>query len=179
MTVGWNMLAYPSSSVYPLSGVPMNLHRPQYDITVGGTVEGLSGDAAAGLLLHPYVGTPPVTPLYDGPLDGASWSISLSGPPPADHRLDSSADLALEQPLAYLDQAPTGFDGGDTGYSYACFHRAPVNLQWYATDDFSVAFSQLLYGMGAGWTAAVATSGSLSPLDLTDYTSLVADGSCM
>ncbi len=178
VTVGWNILAYPSSALHPLSGVPMNLHRPHHDITVAGTVEGLSGNGAAAMLLYPYVGMPPATPLYDEPLDGASWSITLSGPPPADH-LYNSSDLALEQPLAYLDRTPSGFDGGDSGYSYACFRGSPVYLQWYATDDLSVALGQLYYGIGAGWTAAVASGGNLAPLDLSDYTSLVADGSCL
>ena len=179
ITPGWNVLAYPETVLYPLSGVPMKLHRPHNDITVGGTVEGLPGDAAAGMLLYPYVGMPPATPLYDEPLDGLSWSISLSGPPPSEHYIEGSPWMALEQPLAYVDVAPSGFSRNDTGYSYACIRGNPVYLQWYATDDLSTAFSQLYYGMGAGWTAAVPKDGNLVPLDPTDYTSLVADGSCI
>lgn len=177
ITPGWNVLAYPEPVLHPLSAVPMALHRPHNDITVGGTVEGLPADAAGGMVLYPYVGMPPATPLYDAPLDGISWSISLSGPPPAEHFRDSGG--ALEQPIAYIDRADPGYDRRDTAYSYACHLGSPVYLQWYATDDLSAAFMQLYQGMGAGWTAAVPKDGNLAPLDPAEYTSLVADGSCI
>lgn len=178
LTVGWNVLGYPSGTLYPLSAVPMSLHRPQNDITVGGTVEGLRGEGDPALVLFPYGVGAEATPLHDALLEGDAWTLTLTGEPPADHHHPNAPEFAFEQPLAYLDRAPSGFDSGDRAYSYACYRASAVYLQWYETDDFGAAFTPLMGGMGAGWTATFSDGGTLRPIEPGAIMSLVADGSC-
>ena len=177
-TEGWNVVGYPASTLLPLSGVPVTLVRPNYELTLGGTVVGAPADADIGMVLAPQSGTSPAALLHDEALDGDSWSMSVSGPPPADHHVEGSPDLTREQPWAYIDRAPAGYDSRDVGYSGACHGGSAVHLIWAATDDPSMALQLLHYGIGAGWTPTVMGSSFFEPIDVDAYTSLVADGSC-
>lgn len=175
VTAGWNIVAYPESAIYPLTGVPVALHRPVYDITIGGTVEGMPAGLPGGVMLYSTVAE---TPMYDAPLDGTSWSIALSGPPPAEHEIDG-VPYAIEQPISYLDAEPTGFDAGDSGYSGACLRGTPVYLTWSLPEEFADALYFLAIGVVPGWIAGVPNShGTLDPIAPSDYTALVMDQSC-
>lgn len=172
VTTGWNIVSYPENELYPLSGVPVELHRPNYAITIGGTVVGLPSGSPAGVMLYSNIGT---TPFGDTPINGTSWSISVSGAPPSDH----GVDYALEQPISYLDFEPTGFDEGDAGFSGACLDGAPVYLAWSLFDDLIYASFYLAEGTFPGWTAGVPnSSGTLDPIDPSDLEALVMDQSC-
>lgn len=167
--LGWNALAISSLSgdleVYDPLAVPMEIHEPRDEITVGGEYIGSTADV--GVLAAPYVmldGGMVTSYLYDEPLDGTSFTATFTGEPPADHFSDDDGDgfgEAGELLISYTDAAPPdGYGTGDTPKYPACFDGEIVLLYWIdGFDDLARATIYGSMGFSAGWNALTTDGG--------------------
>lgn len=120
---GWNAVNLGEGGfgdVAPLAAVPVPIHALADTITMSGTAVVTKG-ANERLTLQPndalYYNTAVKTVLYDEPL-ADTWTISLTGGPPADHRSYGKKSVpdgfAVEQPVVYID---TDEDGAFDSYT--------------------------------------------------------------
>ena len=187
--LGWNALAIRSLSsdlqVYEPTNVPLEIHEPREEITVGGDYVGAAADI--GVLAAPYVmldGGMVTSYLHDAPLDGNSFTVTFSGEPPADHFSDDDGDgfeEAGELLLSYADNAPPdGYGTGDEIKYPACFDSQIVLLYWLdGFDDLARATIYGSMGLTAGWNAVTSDGADgLGILDDTNLTSLTMAQTC-
>ncbi|MBX2796778.1 MAG: hypothetical protein KTR31_03885 [Myxococcales bacterium] len=152
-TIGWNLLGFGT-----LSAVPMTIHEPSDAVTISGSYEATD---APRLAVAPTTWLDDGTfgtLLYDEPLP-KSWTITLSGAPPAEHQLSGDPELpdgtALQLPFTYTDADESGsFSKGDVRLDELslCSRDDPrgVRLAWFPRSDD--LFHNLLVTDGqSGW----------------------------
>ncbi|MCB9795470.1 MAG: hypothetical protein H6741_22420 [Alphaproteobacteria bacterium] len=160
---------------------------PVESLTLAGsyTAEFPLGDQRVAVISgETFSGSPPATLLYDEDLS-ESWSITLSGAPPADH-WDTSGEIngAYEVAVTYDDSDGSGaFSDGDTPRFVPCLEDAAVVAVWSAgPEDLVTAVYMSVLGIGTGWGALALPAGGQEEdvlyLDAEAATNLEFSGGC-
>jgi|GEM_PF-2020107 len=190
---GWNALDLSATKGFPpaadLLHIPLFQSLvPRESLTLSGTWEASSPSIhEVGLALMPgsvIAGDAGVTDwFYDAPM-AASWSATIKGPPPPDHKADIDGDgvtEAVEVPLSYHDLNHDGsMDPTTEPPLYAACSSGRVVLAWYVDPITALdqAWGWTMQGVGTGWLGLVNPSGTVELLDEDALSGLVMDESC-
>jgi len=183
---GWNGMEFTVDNgppvMHDITALPVETTiAERLSITIGGSYDAYSGNAAERVAVVPGASSTTVTePLYDGALSDP-WTVTLDGAPPADHfgDLEGFGNAALELPIAYLDaDATESVSEGDSPIAYACWNTFPVALLYVpGLTDLVTAVSWTQYGLGTGWLATPLDS-DVPQITGDDLLSLSIDASC-
>jgi hypothetical protein len=159
---------------------------PRTDLTLSGSYAGeVTENVRLTAIPGPMLGEEGVVVeefIYDGAVDGDTWTMELSGAPPSDHfeALDGIGYGALEVPVTYQDEGSGDFGPGDQPLYAACSGDQAVILIWVdGPETLSEAMTFGVFGFSVGWSAMLSTEGGgpeAVPLD--SLGDLVIDGSC-
>ncbi|MCB9796439.1 MAG: hypothetical protein H6741_27395 [Alphaproteobacteria bacterium] len=188
---GWNAIeldfeggGVPSVGEIDAIPLPANLW-PNQELTFGGTYSAETDIETQRLVVVPstlFNGDLPTSLLYDEDLT-ETWSVTLSGEPPQDHRETGEFSGAYEVALTYVDNdASGGFSEGDAPIYVPCLEDQAVAAVWVdaPTDVFVAAYTSVV-GASVGWSAlAIASDGSGDSTTLTaeQATQLDISGGC-
>ena len=197
---GWNAIEMDweedgEFAVHDVMGIPLGANLwPVESLQLGGQYVGDLAVETQRLAVAPitmFEGQPVSSLMYDEPL-ALSWTIDLSGEPPADHQVydpHSGLNMAWEIPLAYLDNDGSGgLSGGDEPTYMVCYDGATVVVFWGdAAMELEVAwyyeFALAAFGGGPGLFVAAMDpeAGEDDPpiqIDPADLLSLEVSGNC-
>lgn len=184
---GWNAILLFTDSGDPEftdpMGIPLSANTSvNEDLTLAGRFRG--DPDGMGLVVIPgsaFEGGGVESWLYDEALT-PSWSIPLTGEPPAEHfsTMEGIGWAAMELPIAYVDERAAGFGEGDIPTLAACFDGVPVGAIWFGgPTDLMMALQFSVTGMGSGWIAMTTGDvGGGTVLTEEEAATLSIDDSC-
>jgi hypothetical protein len=183
---GWNafQLIEDIPTTFELDGIPVETALfPRDSVTIGGSVSfPISYSHRAALVSYAYLGGVPVADHHIDdwfPMDGAGWSMEVTGEPDEDHfmEIDEGTVASVEFPLAYLDEDGSGgFTPPDRVEGAACYEDDAVALFYLpGLTDLGMAAMFQLWGLSTGWMVMADLSEGSEPYALTDEQAMQLD----